>query len=134
MPNLAHYSTLLGYQLADAIMDSSDKKLNLLSTELVNYINTVSAYEDYKYVNNKRLTMDKKTWDKICNFRRSKIKLELKINAIEKDMLDKINLKNNLNHSKKNKEAFIAHTKWSRLQLEKRNLHYGYNPEVKILL
>lgn len=134
MPNVAQYSTLLSYQLANTIMDPSDKKLNLLSTELVQYIETLNAYEDYKYVINKRLQMDKKTWDKICHLRRLKIKLELEMNAYEKDMLDKINLKNNLHQRKKDKEAFIERTKWSKLRLEKQNLHYTYDPEVKILL
>lgn len=115
-------------------MDPIDKKLNLLNTELVQYIETIGAYEDYKYVIYKRLQMDKKTWDKICNYRRSKIKLEFEINAYEKDILDKINLKNNLQQRIKSKEAIIERTKLSKTRLEKQNLHYTYDPEVKILL
>lgn len=134
MPNIAQYSTLLSYQFANTIMDPSDKKLNLLSTELVQYIKTLSAYEDYKYVINKRLQMDKKTWEKICNFRRLKIKLELEINAHEKNILDKINFNNNFHQRKKNKEVFIERAKWSKIRLEKQNLHYAYDLEVKILL
>lgn len=77
-----------------------------------------------------KLNLHRKTWDKICNFRHSKIELEFKISTYQKDAIDKINLLNNLIRDKKDKFTLFEHFKTSITKLEYQNLHYGDNPEV----
>lgn len=126
-----NYSPLLGYQFFNTIMDPSDDKLELLCSEFVKYLDTLRVYDDYKYVEDYKLNMDRETWHTVCNFRRMKIESEFKISTYQKDATDKANLLDNLAHDKEEKEAMIEQCKTSIVSLENQDLWYQDDPEVK---
>lgn len=112
-------------------MDPTDDKLDLLYSEFVKYLDILRVYDDYKYVEDYKLNMDKETWNKVCNFRRLKIESEFKINTYQKDAMDKANLLDNLMRVKEDEEAIMEKLKMSINRLENQNLHYENDPEVK---
>lgn len=112
-------------------MDPKDDKLDLLCSEFVQYLDTLRVYDDYKYVDDYKLNMDRDTWHKVCNFRRMKIESEFRISTYQKDVADKTNLLANLERDKEEKEATIEKLKSSIVMLENQNSYYKYNPEVK---
>lgn len=111
-------------------MDPRDDKLDLLSSEFVKYLDTLRVYDDYKYVEDYKLNMDRDTWYKVCNFRRIKIESEFKISTYQKDAIDKANLLESLTHNKEEKEAMIEKIKTSITKLENQNSYYENDPEV----
>lgn len=111
-------------------MDPSDDKLDLLCSEFVKYLDTLRVYDDYKYVEDYKLNMDRDTWYKVCNFRRIKIESEFKISTYQKDAIDKANLLENLTHNKEEKEATIEKFKTFITRLENQNSYYENDPEV----
>jgi len=113
-------------------MDPVDDKLELLYPEFASYLDILRAYDDYKYVDDYKLNMDKETWNKVCNFRRLKIETEFKISTCQKDAIDKANLLDNLTRVKEDEEAMIEKLKMSINRLENQNLLYEDDPEVKI--
>jgi len=112
-------------------MDPSDDKLHLLTPEFVKYLDTLRVYDDYKYVDDYKLNMDRETWHKVCNFRRMKIESEFKISTCLKDATDKDNLLDSLKRNKEDKEAMIEKLKMTIIRLENQDLYYEDNPEVK---
>lgn len=102
-----NYSPLLGYQFVDKIMNPNDNKLETLSSEFVTYLNTLKEYDDYKYVNDKKLNVDLNTWKDICHVRRMIIEFEFKLETCRKDVADKNILLEHLNYSKKKREIMI---------------------------
>lgn len=112
-------------------MDPSDDKLELLCSEFVKYLDTLRVYDDYKYVEDYKLNMDRETWHTVCNFRRMKIESEFKINTYQKDATDKANLLDTLVHDKEDKEAMIEQYKMSIISLENQDSCYKDDPEVK---
>lgn len=115
-------------------MDSTDDKLQLLTPEFVKYLDTLRVYDDYKYVDDYKLNMDRETWHKVCNFRRMKIESEFKISTCQKDATDKDNLLDSLKRNKEDKEAMIEKLKMSINRLENQDLYYEDNPEVNVVL
>jgi len=113
-------------------MDPTDNKLNVLTTEFVNYLDTLDMYDDYNYVIKNDLKMSIATWQKICNFRRMKIECEFNINTCQKHVTDIDYLFESLNNNKKNKEKMIEELKMSIIRLENQNLNYENNPEVRL--
>lgn len=99
-------------------MDLGHNKPNLLSLEFVNYLAKLKAYDDYKYVEDYKLNMDKETWHKVCNFRRIKIESEFKISTFEKDATEKANLLDYLKRDIENDEVSIKKLKTSIIKLE----------------
>lgn len=112
-------------------MDPTDNKLDLLCSEFIKYLDTLGAYDDYKYVEDYKLNMDRETWHKVCNFRRIKIESEFKINTYQKEATDKANLLDSLMRNKEEKEAMIEMFKMSIDKLENEALRYRDDPEVK---
>ncbi|XP_016656351.2 cilia- and flagella-associated protein 43 [Acyrthosiphon pisum] len=129
-----NYSSILGYQFVNTIMDPSDDKLHLLTPEFVKYLDTLRVYDDYKYVDDYKLNMDRETWHKVCNFRRMKIESEFKISACQKDATDKDNLLDSLKRDKEDKEAMIEKLKMTIIRLENQDLYYEDNPEVQLVV
>jgi len=113
-------------------MDPTDDKLQLLTSEFAKYLDTLRVYDDYKYVDDYKLNMDRETWHKVCNFRRMKIESEFKISTCQKDATDKDNLLDSLKRFKEDKETMIERLKTSIYELENQDLYYENNPEVKI--
>lgn len=112
-------------------MDPTEDKLHLLTSEFVKYLDTLRVYDDYKYVDDYKLNMDRETWHKVCNFRRMKIESEFKISTCQKDAIDKDNLLDSLKRDKEDKEAMIEKLKMCIISLENQDLFYEDNPEVK---
>jgi len=115
-------------------MDPTDDKLHLLPSEFVKYLDTLRVYDDYKYVDDYKLNMDRETWHKVCNFRRMKIESEFKISTCQKDATDKDNLLDSLKRDKEDKESMIEKLKMTIIRLENQDLYYEDNPEVKVVL
>lgn len=114
-------------------MDPTDDKLDLLCSEFVKYLDTLRVYDDYKYVDDYKLNMDRETWHKVCNFRRLKIESEFKISTYQRDAADKTNLLENLIRVKDDKEATIEKHKISVTQLESEDFRYEDDPEVNCI-
>jgi len=112
-------------------MNPNDDELDRLCAEFVKYLENLKAYDDYRYVDDNKLNIDRKTWDKICHYRRLKIELDLRIDTCQKDAAEKTNLVNKLVRDKKHKETLIEQIKTRIAQLENENLHYGDDPEVE---
>lgn len=129
-----NYSSLLGYQFVDTIMDPTDEKLNILTTEFVKYLDTLNMYDDYKYVENYKLNMSTETWHKVCNFRRMKIESEFNISSCQKDATENDYLLESLKYIKEKKEAMIEELKISIIKLKHQDIYYEENPEVDSLL
>ncbi|VVC45646.1 Hypothetical protein CINCED_3A007876 [Cinara cedri] len=129
-----NYSPLLGYQFINNIIDPGHDKSNLLSFEFVKYLDTLRVYDDYKYVEDNKLNMDKETWHKVCNFRRIKIESEFKIRTFEKDVTEKANLLDNLIHDKEENELLIKKLKSSIIKLENQDKHYENDSEIQLVL
>ncbi|XP_026806697.1 cilia- and flagella-associated protein 43-like [Rhopalosiphum maidis] len=129
-----NYSSILGYQFVNTILDPTDDKLQLLTSEFVKYLDTLRVYDDYKYVDDYKLNMDKETWHKVCNFRRMKIESEFKISTYQKDVTDKDNLLDSLKRNKEDKEAMIEKLKMSIIKLENQDLCYEDNPEIQLVM
>ncbi|XP_060871614.1 cilia- and flagella-associated protein 43 isoform X4 [Metopolophium dirhodum] len=129
-----NYSSILGYQFVNTIMDPSDDKLHLLTPEFVKYLDTLRVYDDYKYVDDYKLNMDRETWHKVCNFRRMKIESEFKISTCQQDATDKDNLLDSLKRDKEDKEAMIEKLKMTIIRLENQDLYYEDNPEVQLVV
>jgi len=125
-----NYSSLLGYQFVDTIMNPTNDKLHILTTEFVKYLDTLNMYDDYKYVENNNLNMSRETWHKVCNFRRMKIESEFNISTCQKDATDNDYLLESLKYIKEQKEAMIEEFKISKNRLEHQDLYYEINPEV----
>lgn len=125
-------SSLLGYQFVNAILDPTDDKLDLLCPEFVKYLDNLRAYDDYKYVEDYMLNMDRETWQKVCNFRRVQIESEFKISTCQKDAADKANLLDSLTRDKENKETVVKTFKTLINQLNDKDLLYENDPEVNI--
>jgi len=132
LQGITNYSSLLGYQFVNTIMDPINDKLDLLYLEFVKYLDILKVYDDYKYVDDYKLNMDKETWNKVCNFRRLKIESEFKISTYQKDAIDKANLLDNLMRVKEDNEAIIENLKMSVDKLENQNFQYEDDPEVEI--
>lgn len=111
-------------------MDPTDSKLDLLWSEFVKYLDTLRVYDDYKYVDDYKLNMDRETWHKVCNFRRLKIESEFKISTYQKDVADKTNLLDNLIRVRSDKENVIEKYKNSIIRLENQDFRYEDDPEV----
>lgn len=131
MPNVTNYSTLLGYQFANTVMNPNDDKLDRLCAEFVKYLESLKAYDDYKHVEENQLNIDRKTWDKICYYRRLKIESDLRMGTCQKDLADKFNLMSKLARDKKHKETLLEQIKNRITRLENQNLHYADNSEVE---
>ncbi|XP_060835448.1 cilia- and flagella-associated protein 43 isoform X2 [Rhopalosiphum padi] len=129
-----NYSSILGYQFVNTILDPTDDKLQLLTSEFVKYLDTLRVYDDYKYVDDYKLNMDKETWHKVCNFRRMKIESEFKISTYQKDTTDKDNLLDSLKRNKEDKEVMIEKLKMSIIKLENQDLYYEDNPEIQLVV
>ncbi|XP_025190964.1 cilia- and flagella-associated protein 43-like [Melanaphis sacchari] len=129
-----NYSSLLGYQFVDTIMDPTNDKLHNLTTEFVEYLDTLNMYDDYKYVEDFKLNMSNDTWHKVCNFRRMKIETEFNINTCQKHAIDNDYLIENLKYSKKNKETMIEELKISIIRLENQASYYEDNPEIQLVI
>lgn len=112
-------------------MDPNDDKLDILCSELVQYLDTLKTFDDYKYVEDYKLNMDRETWHKVCNFRRMKIESEFKISTCQRDEIDKANLLASLERDKKDKEDIIETLKLSIVTLKNQESHYEDDPEVK---
>lgn len=91
----------------------------------------LKEYDDYRYVDDNKLNIDRKTWDKICYYRRLKIELDLRIGTCQKDVAEKTNLINKLVRDKKRKETLVEEIKTRIAQIENQNSHYGDDPEVE---
>lgn len=113
--------------------DPTDDKLDLLCPEFVRYLDHLKTYDDYRYVEDYKLNMDRDTWHKVCTFRRLKIESEFKIGTYLKDAMDKANLLDCLTRDKDNKEAAIEKRLMSISKLENRNKLYEDDPTVNCL-
>lgn len=122
---------MLGYQFVNTILDPTTDKLDLLCSEFVKYLDTLRMYDDYKYVEDYKLNIDRETWHKVCNFRRMKIESELKISTYQKDAMDKANLLDSLMRDKEFKEVTVETFITSINALNNEELQYRDNPEVK---
>lgn len=122
---------MLGYQFVNTILDPTTDKLDLLCSEFVKYLDTLRMYDDYKYVEDYKLNMDRETWHKVCNFRRMKIESEFKISTYQKDAMDKANLLDSLMRDKEFKEVTVETFITSINALNNEELQYRDNPEVK---
>jgi len=127
-----NYSSLLGYQFVDTIMDPTEEKLHILTTDFVKYLDTLNMYDDYKYVESYNLNMSRETWHKVCNFRRMKIESEFNISSCQKEATDNDYLLESLKYIKGNKESMIEELKISMIRLERQDLYYEDNPEVSL--
>lgn len=127
------FSPLIGYQFVNTIIDPSNDKLDLLCQEFVKYLDTLRIYDDFKYVEDYKLNIDRETWQKVCNFRRIKIESEFKVSTFQKDAIDKSNLLDTLMRDKKNKEIMIEKLKLSMLQLENQDYIFEDDPKVNNL-
>lgn len=122
---------MIGYQFVNTILDPTADKLDLLCSEFVKYLDTLRMYDDYKYVEDYKLNMDRETWHKVCNFRRMKIESEFKISTYQKDATDKANLLDSLMRDKEHKEVTVETFITSIDALNNEELQYRDNPEVK---
>lgn len=111
-------------------MDPNNDKLDLLCPEFIKYLDTLKVYDDYKYVEDYKLNMNRETWHKVCNFRRIKIESEFKISTYHKDAIDKVILLDNLIRDKEDKEAMFEKFKTSINRLENQDLCFKNDPEV----
>ncbi|XP_050433883.1 cilia- and flagella-associated protein 43 [Adelges cooleyi] len=128
------YSPLIGYQFINAIMTPNNSKLiDMLSSEFVQYLDTLRAYDDYKYVEDYKLNMDKDTWHKVCNLRRMKIESEFKIKTFQLDASDKANLLVCLERDKEDKTYTIDKLKATILDLEDDRNLYEQNPQIQFV-
>lgn len=125
MPKLkgSTYSPLLGYQFIDKIMNPSDDKLDVLSSEFIEYLHMLRKYDDYKYVNDNNLKIDMDTWEKICRVRRITIESDFRLATYEKDVADKHILLKHLNNDKKEKETMINELQTNIEILESQDSH-----------
>lgn len=91
-----------GYQFVDALIDSENNKhdcsfsIDLLLSEFVNYLKKLREYDDPKYLEENMLEIDEENWEKICEFRRTKILMEFKIQVYRRDAMNRTNLLHNL--------------------------------------
>lgn len=127
-----NYSSLLGYQFVHTIMNPTYDNLRILTPEFVKYLDTLTVYDDYKYVEHFKLNMNRETWSKVCSFRRMKIETEFNISTCQKDATDNGYLLESLKYNKENKEAMIEKLKISIVRLEHQDLYYEENPEVML--
>lgn len=111
-------------------MDPSEDKLDILCAEFVKYLDVLRIYDDFKYVDDYKLNMDRETWQKVCNHRRIKIESEFKISTYQKDVLDKGNLIEDLIHKREEKEIMIDKLIFSIRKLENQDSNYEDDPEV----
>lgn len=124
-------SLLLSYQFVNTIMKPNEDKLNILCSEFVQYLNTLEIFDNYKYVKDYKLNMDKETWHILCNFRRKKIESEFNISTCQRDKIDKTDLIVSLKRHNKHREGIIKVLKSSVATLENQESRYENNPEVK---
>jgi hypothetical protein len=129
-----NYSSLVGYQFVDTIMDPTYDKLDLLSSPFIKYLNTLKMNDDYKYVTNKKLRMNSKTWQRLCYYRRLKIKNEFKIINCQKDLINETNFLKNLKQHVKNHTVMMKMLKTSITQLKNQDFRYKDELEVEIFV
>lgn len=113
-------------------MDSESNKhdslfFDLLKPVFVKYIKKLRMYDDLKYLEENKLNIDEDIWEKICDFRRTKILLEFKIQVYRKDAMDQTNLLHNL---MRYKQCMVEHLKTFASRSENLDLNYD-DPDVK---
>ncbi|VVC42480.1 WD40/YVTN repeat-like-containing domain,WD40-repeat-containing domain [Cinara cedri] len=128
-----NYSLLLGYQFISNIMGPGHDESNM-NLEFVKYLDTLKVYDDFKYVEDNELNMDKITWNKVCNLRRIKIESEFKIRTFERDATEKANLLDNLIHDKEDDEILIQKLKSSIITLKNKDKHYENDSQIQLVL
>ncbi|XP_050530954.1 cilia- and flagella-associated protein 43 isoform X2 [Daktulosphaira vitifoliae] len=129
------FSPLVGYQFVNAIARPNDKHLtDPLPLDFSLYLDILKEYDDYKYVEDNKINIDKDMWNKICNYRRMKIESEFKIQTLQIDIIDKTNLLTSFERNKEDKTDLIEKLKASIFDKENKKIYYSENYKIQLVM